>query len=68
MAKRNKDQKVKKQRAQQVIMDVCRTKTSLFWQPLPFDKKDRFIPSSVDCLFNQEYYSRGQAAQMLRSL
>jgi hypothetical protein len=63
-----KKPRVKRQRAQSVIMHECKTKASSFWHPSPFDKKNKFIPSSVDCLFNQEYFSMDEAANMLRSL
>lgn len=36
--------------------------------PIPFDKKDRFIPSSVDCAYNSEYYSHEEVAGMMRAL
>lgn len=60
---RIKDQKVKS-----VYLDVVRTKVSLYWNPLPFNKRDKFIPSSVDCLFHQDYYNREEAKSMLIAL
>ena len=58
----------RKQRVQGCIVQPCRTKLANYWQPLPFDKKDKFIPSSVDCLYNQDYYSIEDSSEMLRSL
>jgi hypothetical protein len=60
--------KVKKPRVYSVYMTECRGKVSMHWWPLPYDKKGRFIPSSVDCVYNQEYHSRSEALNMLRSL
>jgi hypothetical protein len=60
--------KIKKPRVQSAALHVCRTKVAMYWWPLPYDKKDRFIPSSVDCLYNQEYFERGEAMLMLRAL
>lgn len=60
--------KLKDPRVHFVIVDSLRIRLNQFWHPNPFDKKSKFIPSSVDCLFNKDYYSESQAARMLRSL
>ena len=60
--------KTKKPRVQSVIMEVCRGKVGTYWWPIPFDKKYRFIPSSVDCLYSQEYFNEQEAINMMRSL
>jgi hypothetical protein len=60
--------KIKKPRVQSADIYPCRTKVGMYWWPIPFDKNGRFIPSSVDCLYSQEYFSQGDAIRMLRSL
>lgn len=60
--------KVKVPRVQSAFVDVCRTKLAFYWHPLPYDKKHRQIPTSVDCLFNQEYYEKEEAKAMLEAL
>jgi hypothetical protein len=63
-----KKKKVRKQRVQSACVKECRTKTTSFWNPLPYDKKSKEILSCVDCIFNKEYYQREDAIDMLRSL
>lgn len=63
-----KVRKTKKPRAQGVITLPCRGKVGMYWWTIPLDSKGRFIPSSVDCLYNQEYYSREDAGFMVTSL
>lgn len=65
---KNPVKKKKKPRVQSASVVECRGKVGLYWWPIPFDKKDRFIPTSVDCLYNQEYFSKEESARMLRSL
>jgi hypothetical protein len=60
--------KIKKQRVRSALSDVCKTKVGVYWHPIPHDRKEKEILSSVDCLFSQEYYSREEAREMLRSL
>lgn len=66
----NKKKKIKKvkQKAQNALILEVRTKMSNFWWPLPYDKREKQILSSVDCLFNQDYYDRDKAKEMLKSL
>ncbi len=63
-----KHTKVKKPRVQSVDIFPCKTKVGMYWWPVPYDKKDKFIPSSVDCLYSQEYFSVRDAVIMLRAL
>jgi hypothetical protein len=63
-----KNSKFKTPRVRSAIIAICRTKTGRYWWPLPFDKKGKFIPSSVDCLYNQEYFEEHEAVNMMRSL
>lgn len=63
-----KKKKVKKQRVQSASVKECKTRTTSFWNPLPYDRKDKKILSSVDCIFNKEYYQREEAIDMLRSM
>ena len=60
--------KSKKPRVTSVELFKFSTASADFLWPLPYDKKDRFIPSSVDCVYNMEYYSQAQIAGMLRTL
>ena len=39
-----------------------------FVMPLPYDKKGRIIPSSVECAYNFEYYNLPQIIDMVRAL
>lgn len=68
MKMKQSPKKVKKPRVQSAAILECKGKVSLYWWPIPFDKKDRVIPTSVDCIYSQEYFSREEAARMLRSL
>ena len=36
--------------------------------PVPYDKKDRVIPSSVECAYNTEYFSLADVLGTLRTL
>lgn len=60
--------KTKKPRVQLVVLSRIKVKIGEYWSPSLYDKKDRFIPTSVDCLFNIEYFSKSVAAAMTKSL
>lgn len=64
----SKTKKNKKPRVQGVVVLPCKGKVSTHWWVIPLDSKDRVIPSSVDCLYNQEYYSQQEAGYMAAAL
>lgn len=63
-----KTPKNKKSRAVSAIIEHHYGGLGLFYMPQPYDKKDRFIPSSVHCAFNSMYYTESDVAQMLKAL
>jgi hypothetical protein len=60
--------KARKPRVTTVELFSFSTPVGDYVWPIPYDKKDRFIPSSVDCVYNTEYYSPRQVVKMLRAL
>jgi hypothetical protein len=60
--------KNKKPRVTNVGLYEFSTPVADYYWPAPFDKKDRFIPSSVDCVYNAEYYGAKQVITMTKSL
>lgn len=60
--------KNKKPRVTSVVLCYFSTATADYLWPLPYDKKKRFIPSSVDCVYNAEYYTPASVFKMIRSL
>lgn len=63
-----KRHKSKKSRVTYVDLYPFSSSSADYLWPIPFDKKDRFIPSSVDCVYNAEYYTPQQVVQMLSAL
>jgi hypothetical protein len=41
---------------------------NLYYLVIPYDKKGREIPTSVNCAYNSEYYTSDQAMLMAGSL
>jgi hypothetical protein len=39
-----------------------------YYLTVPYDKKNRAIPSSVECAYNSRYFSPEQTVNMLRAL
>ena len=60
--------RLKKNRAVSAVIITHQGSLGTFYMPQPFDKKDKFIPSSVDCAYNALYYSEDQVVQMLKAL
>lgn len=60
--------KAKKSRVNAVAVLSFSTACGDYYWPIPYDKKDRFIPSSVDCVYNQEYINFKQVVNMLKAL
>ncbi|ATW62762.1 hypothetical protein SCBWM1_gp78 [Synechococcus phage S-CBWM1] len=48
---------MKKSRVYYASYRVYKTRCYEYVQPVPFDKKRREIPTSVNCLYNLEYVS-----------
>jgi hypothetical protein len=40
----------------------------IYYLMVPYDKKNRVIPSSVECAYNANYFSPKEAVNMLRAL
>jgi hypothetical protein len=60
--------KAKKSRVESVGVSLIQGFRDTYFLTVPYDKKDRVIPSSVECAFSALYYSEGEARQMLRAL
>ena len=60
--------KKKKSRVEFVSYRVYRLKTADFVQPIPYDKRKREIPTSVNCMFSLEYFNVEDAVRMLEAL
>lgn len=63
-----KNIKIKKPRAVSAAIISHEGGLGVFYMPQPYDKKDKFIPSSVDCAYSGLYYTEEQVVQMLRAL
>lgn len=60
--------KAKKSRVQSVGVILLHGFHDTYFLTVPYDKKDRVIPSSVECAFSAFYFSEEEARQMLRAL
>ena len=60
--------KVKKSRAVAAGYKLYASLSGTFVLPIPYDKKDRVIPSSVECAYNAEYFSLPQILAMVQAL
>ena len=60
--------KAKKSRVESVEVNLIQGFHDNYFLTVPYDKKDRVIPSSVECAFSALYYSEEEARQMLRAL
>ena len=63
MKKRNK-----KSRAVSADIKLYVGHSGTFVMPIPYDKKERAIPSSVECAYNFEYYTLPQILNMVKAL
>ena len=60
--------KLKKSRVENVGVLLYKGTLDTYYLTVPYDKKNRIIPSSVDCAFNSRYFSLQQTVNMLRAL
>jgi hypothetical protein len=60
--------KVKKSRVENVGVLLYKGTIDTYYMTVPYDKKNRVIPSSVECAYNSRYFSLQQTVNMLRAL
>ena len=60
--------KAKKSRVETVGIVLFQGVIDTYYITVPYDKKNRVIPSSVECAYNAQYFSPQTAVNMLRSL
>jgi hypothetical protein len=60
--------KVKKSRVENVGVLLFKGAIDTYYLTVPYDKKNRVIPSSVECAYNSRYFSLQQTVDMLRAL
>jgi hypothetical protein len=60
--------KAKKSRVETVGIVLFQGVIDTYYMTVPYDKKNRVIPSSVECAYNAKYFSPQTTVNMLRSL
>jgi hypothetical protein len=60
--------KKKKSRVENVGVRVFEGILDTYYLTVPYDKKNRIIPSSVECAYNSRYFSLQQTVNMLKAL
>ena len=60
--------KQKKSRVENVGVQIFKGVNDSYYMTIPYDKKDRVIPSSVECAYNARYFGIQETVIMLRSL
>jgi hypothetical protein len=60
--------KQKKSRVENVGVMLFQGVVDTYYLTIPYDKKNRVIPSSVECAYNSRYFSPQQTINMLRAL
>jgi hypothetical protein len=60
--------KRKKSRVETVGVVLYQGAIDTFYMTVPYDKKNRVIPSSVECAYNSRYFSPQETINMLRAL
>ena len=60
--------KVKKSRVENVGVMMFQGVIDTYYLTIPYDKKNRVIPSSVECAYNSRYFTPQQTINMLRAL
>ena len=60
--------KAKKSRVENVGVLLFEGVNDTYYLTVPYDKKNRVIPSSVECAYNSRYFSLQQTVNMLRAL
>ena len=60
--------KIRKSRVHSASIQALVGMHNVYYLVVPYDKKMREIPSSVNCAYNSEYFSPQQALQMAQAL
>ena len=60
--------KAKKSRVEHVGVLLFQGVLDTYYLTVPYDKKNRVIPSSVECAYNSRYFTPQQTINMLRAL
>jgi len=60
--------KRKKSRVENVGVQIFNGINDQYYLTVPYDKKNRVIPSSVECAYNSRYFSLQQTVDMLKAL
>ena len=60
--------KKKKSRVENVGVLLFNGVVDTYYLTVPYDKKNRVIPSSVECAYNSRYFSLQQTVDMLKAL
>lgn len=60
--------KKKKSRVESVGVLIYQGTLDTYYMTVPYDKKNRIIPSSVECAYNSRYFTPQETVNMLRAL
>ena len=60
--------KAKKSRVEHVGVQLFQGANDTYYLTVPYDKKNRIIPSSVECAYNARYFDLQSTVNMLRAL
>ena len=60
--------KQKKSRVEHVGVQLFKGALDTYYLTIPYDKKNRVIPSSVECAYNARYFDPQTTINMLRAL
>ena len=60
--------KAKRSRVENVGVQLFQGIDHTYYLTVPYDKKNRVIPSSVECAYNAEYFDLQTTVNMLRAL
>ena len=60
--------KKKKSRVENVGIILFQGAIDTYYLTVPYDKKNRIIPSSVECAYNSRYFGLQETVNMLKAL
>lgn len=60
--------KQRKSRVEHVGVQLFKGVIDIYYLTVPYDKKNRVIPSSVECAYSSRYFSLQDTVNMLRAL
>ena len=60
--------KKKKSRVETVGVVLYKGVIDTYYLTVPYDKKNRVIPSSVECAYNSRYFGTQETVNMLKAL